>query len=58
MGVVMKKAQYFITCSELPMLTVHELTPPAGYATLLVPRQGKKTDGRQLAFDFEGGGGG
>lgn len=57
MGVVMKKAQYFITCSELPMLTVHELTPRR-VRDLLVPRQGKKTDGRQLAFDFEGGGGG
>ena len=57
MGVVMKKAQYFITCSELPMLTVHELTPRR-VRDLLVPRQGKKTDGRQLSFDFEGGGGG
>lgn len=26
-GVVMKKAQYFITCSELPMRTVNEMTP-------------------------------
>lgn len=26
-GVVMKKAQYFITCNELPMYTVHEATP-------------------------------
>lgn len=26
-GVVMKKARYFITCRELPMRTVHEITP-------------------------------
>lgn len=27
MGVVMKKAQYFLTCPELPIRTVNELTP-------------------------------
>lgn len=27
MGVVMKKAQYFLTCRELPIRTVNELTP-------------------------------
>jgi predicted DNA-binding helix-hairpin-helix protein len=27
MGVVMKRAQYFIVCRELPMQTVNELTP-------------------------------
>ena len=26
-GIVMKKAQYFITCHELPMKTVNEMTP-------------------------------
>ena len=32
-GVVMKKAQYFVTCSELPMCTVNEMTPQRGCAT-------------------------
>ncbi|MBP5455825.1 MAG: putative DNA modification/repair radical SAM protein [Paludibacteraceae bacterium] len=27
MGVVMKKAQYFLTCRELPMRTINELSP-------------------------------
>lgn len=27
MGVVLKKAQYFITCNELPLQTVQELRP-------------------------------
>lgn len=40
MGAVMKKAQYFITCSELPMLTVNELTPQ-GVRRLLVKKKAK-----------------
>lgn len=35
-GVVMKKAQYFITCCELPMHTVNELTR-RGYAVCCCP---------------------
>ena len=52
-GVVMKKAQYFITCSELPTRTIHELTP-IGIRKLLLPTPKKrKTDERQLLLDFE-----
>ena len=52
-GVVMKKAQYFITCSELPIHTIHELTP-IGIRKLLLPTPKKrKTDERQLLLDFE-----
>ena len=40
-GVVMKKAQYFITCNELPTRTVNELTP-TGVRRLLVPKPKKK----------------
>ena len=31
MGVVLKKAQYFITCNELPLQTVQELLRPVVY---------------------------
>ena len=49
----MKKAQYFITCSELPIRTIHELTP-IGIRKLLLPTPKKrKTDERQLLLDFE-----
>jgi hypothetical protein len=52
-GVVMKKAQYFITCSELPSRTVNELTP-LGVRKLLLPSPKKrKTDDRQLMLNFE-----
>lgn len=53
MGVVMKKAQYFITCQELPMHTVNELTP-LGVRKLLLPTpKRRKTDERQLILNFE-----
>lgn len=51
-GVVMKKAQYFITCNELPTRTVNELTP-SGVRKLLVPKPKRKTDERQLILEFE-----
>ena len=52
MGVVMKKAQYFITCQELPMHTVNELTP-LGVRKLLLPTpKRRKTDERQLILNF------
>lgn len=51
-GVVMKKAQYFITCRELPMQTVHELTPER-VRSLLVKKPGKKADERQLVLQFQ-----
>lgn len=50
-GVVMKKAQYFITCSELPVRTVNEMTPQR-VRNLLVQKPGKKYDDRQLMLDF------
>jgi len=49
MGVVMKKAKYFITCHELPTLTINELHPEM-VRTLLLPKN--KTDDRQLKIDF------
>ena len=52
-GVVMKKAQYFITCSELPSRTVNELTP-LGVRKLLLPSpKRRKTDDRQFMLIFE-----
>ena len=52
-GVVMKKAQYFITCRELPlqMQTVNELSPQR-VRSLLLPKPKKKVDDRQLILDF------
>ncbi len=51
MGVVMKKAQYFLTCSELPSHTVHELGPQ-NVRQLLLPGPRKRVDERQLLLDF------
>ena len=51
-GVVMKKAQYFITCNELPLQTVQELRPER-VRQLLIPRKGKQEDPRQLKIIFE-----
>ena len=47
-GVVMKKAQYFITCRELPlqMQTVNELSQQR-VLSLLLPKPKKKEDDRQ-----------
>ena len=52
MGVVVKKARYFITCHELPDKTILDLGP-AGVRKLLLPRPARKTDDRQLSFDFQ-----
>ena len=52
-GVVMKKAQYFITCSELPSRTVNELTPLDVRKLLLPSPKRRKTDDRQLMLNFE-----
>ena len=52
-GVVMKKAQYFITCNELPVRTVNELTPIGVRKLLLPPPKKRKTDDRQLVLNFE-----
>lgn len=50
MGVVLKKAKYFITCHELPTLTIQELSPQA-VRGLLMPTK-RKEDRLQLSLDF------
>ena len=52
-GVVMKKAQYFITCKEQPLQiqTVNDLSPQR-VRSLLLPKPKKKVDERQLLLDF------
>ena len=52
MGAVVKKARYFITCHELPDKTILDFGP-AGVRKLLLPRPARKTDDRQLSFDFQ-----
>ena len=51
-GVVMKKARYFITCNELPNLTVNEMTPEVLHR-MFAQKTKKKVDDRQLSFQFE-----
>jgi predicted DNA-binding helix-hairpin-helix protein len=36
-GVVLKRAKYFITCNELPSLTIHEIKPEALRQLFIVP---------------------
>lgn len=50
-GIVMKKAQYFITCNELPMYTVNEATPEYVRKILTEPKK-KKGDTSQLSIIF------
>lgn len=50
-GIVMKKAQYFITCNELPMYTVNEVTPEYLRKILTEPKKRKKNEG-QLSIIF------
>ena len=50
MGVVWKKAQYFVVCRELPLHTVQELTPEA-VRRLLVKKP--TDDSRQLILPFD-----
>ena len=50
-GVVMKKAQYFITCNELPTMTINEISPE-NVRSLLLPRPKKKIDENQLIIPF------
>jgi predicted DNA-binding helix-hairpin-helix protein len=50
-GVVMKKAQYFITCNELPVYTVNEATPEYVRKILVGPPK-KKKDDSQLSIIF------
>ncbi len=53
MGVVMKRARYFITCNELTTFTVHE-TKPEYLRKILTeqPSKKKKEDHRQLVIDY------
>ncbi|MDR1344593.1 MAG: putative DNA modification/repair radical SAM protein [Tannerellaceae bacterium] len=53
MGVVMKKAQYFITCGELPAFTINELHPEQLRKALATKKGRKKDpDPRQLSILF------
>jgi putative DNA modification/repair radical SAM protein len=52
MGVVMKRAKYFITCNELPTFTVQETGPEYIRKALTAPPKKKKDDSRQLLIDF------
>jgi len=50
-GIVMKKAQYFITCNELSIQTVNELKPE-NVRRILTTKKGRKVDDRQLILHF------
>lgn len=52
-GVVMKRAQYFIVCRELPMQTVNELTPE--YVRRKVSQKQKKEAMDLLQFSIDWG---
>lgn len=51
-GIVMKKAQYFITCHELPVQTINELRPE-NVRRILTQKGKRKTDDRQLILSFK-----
>ena len=51
-GVVLKKAQYFITCHELPTKTVNELKPE-NVRRILTQRATRKIDDGQLIIPFD-----
>ena len=51
MGIVMKRAQYFITCNELPHYTIHE-TSPEYLRRLMAPRRVGKENSNQLLIVF------
>lgn len=50
-GVVMKRAKYFIVCRELPMNTVNEVHPEY-VRKILIAEKNKGKDTAQLKFDF------
>ena len=52
MGVVVKRAQYFITCNELPSYTVNEATPEYVRKVLTAPERSHRDDHRQLTIIF------
>lgn len=51
-GVVMKKAQYFITCNELTMRSINDMNPDT-VRRLLTVKSGRKVDDRQLILPFK-----
>ncbi|MBW7982039.1 putative DNA modification/repair radical SAM protein [Enterobacillus tribolii] len=53
-GVVLKRARYFITCHELPLHTIHEATPEY-VANVLRDKPAVAKEERQLAFSFGDG---
>jgi putative DNA modification/repair radical SAM protein len=53
-GVVMKKAQYFITCYELTIKTINEMKPENVKALLVAKSNKKKKEERQLELVFRG----
>ncbi|MBQ8593483.1 MAG: putative DNA modification/repair radical SAM protein [Bacteroidaceae bacterium] len=53
MGVVLKKARYFITCGELEARGINELHPATVRRLLLPVPKSKKNDDRQLELKFE-----
>ena len=52
-GVVMKRAKYFITCNELTALTVHESGTEYIRKALSAPPKKKKQDNNQMIIQFE-----
>lgn len=52
MGVVLKRAQYFITCHELTTFTVNEATPEYIRKILIEPNKKKKKEDTQLKIVF------
>jgi len=52
MGVVTKRAKYFITCNELPVLTVNEIQPENLRQLFVGKKQGRIKDENQLQFGF------
>lgn len=52
MGVVMKRAQYFIVCRELPMQTVNELTPQYVRRQVSLKQKKQAADLLQYSIDW------
>ena len=50
-GVVLKKAQYFITCNELPTRTINEIKPE-NVRRILTQRKATRIDDGQLIIQF------
>ncbi len=53
MGIVMKKAQYFITCNELKSSTVSDSSPEYVRKILTAKKTGKKEDSQQVKLIFD-----